>query len=701
MSKIIQQNNEKGKSSQVKSCSTDALELLNMGYSPIPILPNSKNPGFKGWQDADCAELIRLWPPNHGIGIRTGENGVNALDIDIYDAVMVDKIKEFLTLFIGNFAYRVGEAPKFLVPMNCPEITRKLISNRYLNPETGKVNAIEILSGGQQYIHTGIHPDTQLPYVWYGELPQRASLPVFNLDLVHALFNHFDKVAIEYGLQLIIPLKKKKSGGSLPETQEEYLYNSRMSITDLLTRFGWTPEKGDHWTRDGKTSGVSGTVKKNTLYCFTSSTVLEPEMTHRPYDIVLAYTYKGDIKAMAEHVAESNAAYIASEFGKTHAPLPPGASVTPLMSVVDANVSKVIEVSSNSILEKYEVTTEYVDGLGKEEFYYNNLIIKNHITTIIAESGAGKTTFLYFHVSAELAKRGLTVWYVDADSPASDHKKMKQFANTYGIKFLIPDVNQGTSVESLLIDITTLTDMQTDLTGFVFFFDTLKKFIDLMSKRSAKDFFVLMRRITKLGGTIVLPGHANKHRHPDGNLIFEGVGDIKSDSDDLIFFEKERKPDGSIDVTTVVDTDRGAKVRGLFKSFSFNISESREITFYDNVIPLLDLSNTGVRKATDEDILDVAEAYLKSRREPVGQAHLVQYTMDKVEGQAGKQRVREIIVKRAMLKGDEKRLGTRFLYTVGKNNSHLYELPEVKERTYPLPPPSLPEITASKSSFPV
>jgi len=334
------------------------------------------------------------------------------------------------------------------------------------------------------------------------------------------------------------------------------------------------------------------------------------------------------------------------------------------------------QISAKTILEKFEVKNEYVNGLGEEKFYYKCLIIKNHILVIIAETGGGKTTFLYFHVCPELAKQGLIVWYIDADSPPSDHKKMKAHADKHGFKFLIPDVNQGTSVESLMADITTLAESQADLNNYVFFFDTLKKFIDLMSKKSAKDFFALMRKLTKLGATIVLPAHANKHRDNDGNLVFEGVGDVRSDPDDLIFFEKVKKSDDSIDVTTIVDSDKGAKVRGLFKPFSFNIDKYRKISFYDDALNLIDLSNTGTPKATDDAILTTAEEYLKSRGEPIPQAHLVEYTMDKVEGQAGKKRVREIIVQRSIEEGAHEPSGTRFIYTVGERNSHLYELPK-------------------------
>ena len=56
--------------------------------------------------------------------------------------------------------------------------------------------------------------------------------------------------------------------------------------------------------------------------------------------------------------------------------------------------------------------------------------------------------------------------------------------------------------------------------------------------------------------------------------------------------------------------------------------------------------------------------------------HLVEFTMDKIEGQAGKEKVRKTLVKRAVMAGDHEPYGTRFVYTVGDRNVHLYELPK-------------------------
>lgn len=266
---------------------------------------------------------------------------------------------------------------------------------------------------------------------------------------------------------------------------------------------------------------------------------------------------------------------------------------------------------------------------------------------------------------------------------------MKKHADEHGFQHLIPDLNQGTSVASLIADLNIMADEQKDLGGFVLFFDTLKKFIDLMSKQSAKEFFVLMRRLTKLGASMILPGHANKHRDGDGNLVFEGVGDVRSDCDDMIIFEKEKQFDDSIDVTTICDSDRDAKVRGLFKPLSFNISPEREITFYDKALEVVDLSQTGTPKATDDEILTVAEQYLRDRDEPVTQVELVDYACDAVEGTAGKERVRKLIVKRAILKDkfttkEEMPLGIRFVFSAGQRNKRLYELPPEPPKQQPV-----------------
>ncbi len=196
-------------------------------------------------------------------------------------------------------------------------------------------------------------------------------------------------------------------------------------------------------------------------------------------------------------------------------------------------------------------------------------------------------------------------------------------------------------------------------------------------KGSVKNFYQLARKLANLGATVVLLGHANKYRDKEGNLVFEGTGDVRSDTDELIYFERKTNQNGGIDVTTVVDPDRGAKVRGLFNPISFHVSESREITHYKNVLPVIDRTITATPKATDEEIVDAAKKYLFDRNEPVVQRQLVQHTADMAG--TGMERTRRVLVQNSEPRDGLSLAGLPFLYSVGDKNAHFFELPEWKK----------------------
>lgn len=334
-------------------------------------------------------------------------------------------------------------------------------------------------------------------------------------------------------------------------------------------------------------------------------------------------------------------------------------------------------------LEKFVVKREYTDKLGQEEFLIDNLLIKQHILVVVAMSGGGKTTYFFWHVAKLLAKKGNTVLYLDNDSATSDHASMREFAERYGFSFLNPDANVGTSVDELKMTLLEIANADSDLSGWVVIIDTLKKFSNLMAKEAVKEFFKLCRRLTTRGATVVLLAHANKYRNAEGHLIPEGVGDIRSDTDDLIIFERGKNADGGIDVTTVVDPDRNAKVRGIFRPFSFHISPDREITFYPQPLSLVDPTQTAAPKATDDEILTAAAEFLGGMCEPIMQQVLVNRVCD-LTG-AGQKRVRQLITQHSERADLPAKVGLKFWFTVGPNNRLLYRLPVVER---------LPEQTA-------
>ena len=91
------------------------------------------------------------------------------------------------------------------------------------------------------------------------------------------------------------------------------------------------------------------------------------------------------------------------------------------------------------------------------------------------------------------------------------------------------------SMTTVLTGLEEMRASEIDLRNQVIVVDTLKKLGSLLSKDAVRELFTLLRALTQRGMTVVLLAHTNKYRSADNQSVFEGVGDVKSDSDDLIF----------------------------------------------------------------------------------------------------------------------------------------------------------------------
>lgn len=342
---------------------------------------------------------------------------------------------------------------------------------------------------------------------------------------------------------------------------------------------------------------------------------------------------------------------------------------------------KAAKASISSLIDQFGVREEFVKNLGQEKFLYPDLIIANHILVLIAMPGGGKTTFLYREVCPRMAQQGYKVLYIDADSPVADYCWMFCDAKEHGFALINPDINQGTSVDNLLGGLREMADSHADMSDTVLIFDTLKKFSDLMSKTSTKEFFRLCRSLTYCGATIVLLAHANKYRSPEGHLIPEGVNDVRADADELIFLERKTRDDGGIDVTTVVDTEKGAKLRGIFKPFSFRITPERTIEFYSEPLGLEDHSVSRAPRATDDEILTEAKNYLRGAG-PIKKTALAQHLNEVMEG-AGLVRIKKVLSANSEIKRDGEPPQKPLVYTVKNHGAQLFELPDKDNTSEP------------------
>ncbi len=263
--------------------------------------------------------------------------------------------------------------------------------------------------------------------------------------------------------------------------------------------------------------------------------------------------------------------------------------------------------------KKMAVTKEYTDKLGKETWLYKNLIIKGHICGIAAKGGLGKTAIMYGLVAPEIAKQGYDVIYFDIDSVITDHKRMEKIASESGMIWVNSNVAIGQSVDRIKELLEGWGDSDVDLSNKVLFFDTMKKFNDMMSNKDTKRFYERLRKLVGRGATCILLGHTNKEM-VDGKHQFEGVGDVFNDTDELILFEGDLKDD-ILYVTTLIDPDDNAKVRGYFNKISFSINrKTRE------VIELLDVYQIGSTKEerNGPDESDIKMCIYKCIRDSIG-----------------------------------------------------------------------------------
>ena len=155
-----------------------AERLIKNGYQPIPIPHGQKGPCIPKWQARAFSPDDFSEPSN--IGLLCGHNQLSFLDIDIYCPDVVSAIvSEWQARFgkrgLGGSMRRTGEAPKTGTPFRTDAGATK--TSQAVRPTgnapvdlrgTPKIEQIEVLATGQQFVAYGIHPDTQQPYRWHG-----------------------------------------------------------------------------------------------------------------------------------------------------------------------------------------------------------------------------------------------------------------------------------------------------------------------------------------------------------------------------------------------------------------------------------------------------------------------------------------------------------------------------------------------------
>ena len=208
-------------------------DLLRAGYEVLPIRPGEKRPALKNWESLLVdKKAVADWSkqfPSAGLGIRTTKTP--AVDIDVRDAEIVEKIIEWCQEHIGRTIARVGYAPKTLMVYRTEKPFTKLSSKKYRDWQ-GLEHRIEILGDGQQFVAFHVHPDTGKPYEWIGEsaLDIPASrLPVLTVELAQELIAYFESIVPE-------DWELASNGKHLPALKDDESFLANFKAPGVVTR---------------------------------------------------------------------------------------------------------------------------------------------------------------------------------------------------------------------------------------------------------------------------------------------------------------------------------------------------------------------------------------------------------------------------------------------------------------------------------
>lgn len=198
-----------------------------------------------------------------------------------------------------------------------------------------------------------------------------------------------------------------------------------------------------------------------------------------------------------------------------------------------------------------------------DQFVLNGIAIMGQWTTIYGAPNSGKTLITNWLLRETLLSDlvdGEMVFYVNADDTYRGLVEKIALAEEWGMHIIAPHHNDF--AVNQVPELMNAMGSDGSAHGAVIILDTLKKFTDLMDKRSSSEFGVAARGFVSAGGTLIALAHTNKHTNADGKAIYAGTSDIVDDSDCCFIINKVSKNENSDGSTTHIVEFDNHKARG-------------------------------------------------------------------------------------------------------------------------------------------
>ncbi|WBU31455.1 AAA family ATPase [Rhodopseudomonas palustris] len=160
--------------------------------------------GLNGWYgydwlnqpDPDEHDLARWQRMGAGVGIMTGGPlHLVLVDADTLNQTHAGQIMIAVAQHFGLTPQRVGRAPKagYLIRVTEP-VQYCRVEFGPLNDEGRRVDRVELLSDGRQFVAHGVHPVTKKPYVWTMPLCHVDKLPVVTPQQLAAFMDELRQI---------------------------------------------------------------------------------------------------------------------------------------------------------------------------------------------------------------------------------------------------------------------------------------------------------------------------------------------------------------------------------------------------------------------------------------------------------------------------------------------------------------------------
>lgn len=171
-------------------------KMKQLGKTPSILTPSGTVVGLKGWPMRRVSDEDRAAWASHGYGICIRCGSVAAIDCDVSNPKIAQKILDIFTVTFGSVPIRRrAGSSRWLAVVRVSGGMTKRIATLPSSSEPSKNDAVEVLCTGQQFVAEGTHPSGSR-YSWTPEAPKFDDLPEIQPEEIDSFL---DFLASEYG----------------------------------------------------------------------------------------------------------------------------------------------------------------------------------------------------------------------------------------------------------------------------------------------------------------------------------------------------------------------------------------------------------------------------------------------------------------------------------------------------------------------